>query len=127
MGDNDWLKNLKIGDSVFIETSAFGTNNVQPDKVKKITKTMIILDSGTRFHMDGNVVRKWEMTYSRFIHPNNEAIREKYLIQNFRKELITILSGFRDIINYPNLSREQLEKIISSLREIKNEIAEVKK
>jgi len=54
--NNDWIKNLKQGDKVFVEVGHFSTYTVRPGIVERFTKTLIVLKDGRKFRFDGTEV-----------------------------------------------------------------------
>lgn len=68
----EFLKQLKVGDKVLV----FGRYAEQLRKVKKITKTMIILDNDNRFNLkSGHAVGAgiWDTTHLSECTPENMA------------------------------------------------------
>ena len=76
---SDWHKDLKVGDKVITESSY--SRYLRITKVKKITKTMIVLDSGDRFNKISGfgVGEGWRKPYLiRYTSENRDkAIKQK--------------------------------------------------
>lgn len=52
MNESEWLQNLKVGDAVFISGSGGMGSADCVSSVKRLTKTLIITEGGSRFRRD---------------------------------------------------------------------------
>lgn len=121
--DKKWLETLKEGDSLFLETGGFGNNTYHPDKVKRITKTMIILEkSSSRFRMNGGEIGKFRWDHGAWLHPDNDHFRELFWMQEHRNKLQLVIRDFNTRLNLNRLSHEQLERLLPALTAIRDEI-----
>ena len=90
----DWLKSLKPGDKVAIETI---TGGHVLRKVARLTKTQIVLDNSQKFYISsGMLIGGWSHYRSTSIIPVTAEIKEvmerSTLIYNIRKSIINGLS-----------------------------------
>jgi hypothetical protein len=128
MRDYEWLKTLKEGDSIFLEAGGFGRNHLYPDKVKRITKTMIILEgSSSRFRMNGELIGRGTWDHGSWLNPDNNETREQYWMQGERSKLLSLLNALNTRINLDSLTHEQLERLVPALAAIKEELIPTKK
>ncbi len=105
----DWLKELKEGDKVFINSQWYG---LTLDKVERITKTQIQVGKSKYRKVGGCIVGDTGYN-SRRLFEYNEANKEAYLKQNLHKEC-------RQLI----MDLDYLSKVVYS-EEIKFHLSEV--
>jgi hypothetical protein len=125
---DEWLKTLKEGDLIFLEVGSFGPNLLYPDKVKRITKTMIILEkSSSRFRLNGNMIDRGSYSHGSWLNPDNEKTREEYWKQGERQKMKSLLLALENRPNINALTHEQLERLVPALVAIKEELIPTKK
>lgn len=105
--DKEFLKNLKVGDKVGVKE-----DNPRIDYIKKITKTMIILQKLGRYNKEtGRSVGGdgWHTTW--IVEPTDEFLRDYHIIRH--KNLIRhyIKEGYLN-----KLKLDQLELIYNTLK-----------
>lgn len=114
MKDTEWLERLKSGDTVCISDRS--DSRFSLGKVKRTTKTMIILESGSRFSKNGG--RRvnsgdWDFTRIReYTEEVKERIMKDRLLYNVKNLAPKCL---------PYLSVEELQQIYDILKAKKDQ------
>lgn len=107
---NEFLKNLKVHDDVGV----LSRNDPRVDSVKKITKTMIVLEKHGRFNREsGKAVGESIWTTSYITEPTEEFLHDYYVIRY--KNLI------RHYINKGNLNNLDLKELKTIYNTLKGE------
>jgi len=113
--NDKWLENLKVGDTVFVDTSQYGAFSGYRAKVKRFTKSgnFIIVESDDkeiRFRKsDGlSLGNKWHWDK---LKQWNDEIREKILMHNLKKKALHL----RQSLPIPN-KKEELIAFIKALK-----------
>jgi hypothetical protein len=105
----EWLKNLKVGDKVALNGSY---NNLLIRVVSRITKTLIILDTGGRFKRDTGYVVGGNIWSSALITPVTDEIISKIRTSNLKYKISRI--------DFETLSNDKLERILTIVNESEN-------
>ena len=114
MNNKDFLKNLKVGDFVFIKSSGLGAS-MRCVKVEKITpKRGDIIAGGLTFGSDGYT--KSSFSYTSLIEYNEENKKE-YKILKLKTKTREVLETFLIKLKNNNLSERKMEDIVSLLSE----------
>ena len=113
MENKDWLKELKIGDKVIVDSSRFGQKNLSIYQVKKITKKGFLrvgtskLDGGL-FRNGGQKVDSYG--YNHLVQWTQELEDQIRARNKLRRNVHQLLK-----INWVDVSTEKIEKIIEIL------------
>lgn len=106
-----FYKNLIVGDKVLIRKQW----GLIVQRVEKLTKTMIVIDDGSRFRRDsGSEVGATAWSWKSLEEATDESIKEIKKV-NRKRGLVKILKN----VNYSNMTLEALEEIYK-LVELKN-------
>ena len=106
MNDKEWLANLKVGDTVVVQNSNYGCSD-SIRKVARLTKTQIVLESGSKFRRNDGTPVNADSWNRRFLYEaTSEAIdkiKQERLASSFRhikwNELpLEVLSKISDLI-----------------------------
>lgn len=85
--NNQWLKNIKAGDTVILESGGY-YGGASVEKVERLTKTQIVLKSGGKFRRDsGNMVGGDAWSRSQIREPTEDglnAIRKAVLVRKLK-------------------------------------------
>ena len=109
MTNEKWLESLKVGDQVALNGSY---NNLLIRVVSRLTKTLIILDTGGRFRRDSGYVVGGNIWNSSLITPVTEEIRSKIRTSNLKYKISRI--------NFESLTNEKIERILAIVNEVEN-------
>ena len=89
----DWLKSLKPGDKVVIETI---TGGHVFRKVVRLTKTQIVLDNFQKFYISSGTIVGWSSYHKTILIPVTAEIKEKVerstLIYRIKKSHLSAVS-----------------------------------
>lgn len=108
--DKKWIKELKVGDEVIVESGGWGHRR-SIEKVEKINKVTIKV-GGSLFSIDSGYERGdgWHMAA---LHQCTPQAKEELRIERERNKIISFLMGFP----WSRLSYENLLKVYNIVKE----------
>ena len=108
--DNKWIKELKVGDEVIVESGDWG-HPKRIEKVEKINKVTIKV-GGSLFHIDSGYEKGdgWHMDS---LHQCTPQAKEELQIEQEKGRIASYLIGFP----WSRLSYEKLLKVYNIVKE----------
>lgn len=84
MINDDWLKELKVGDKVIIH-GPYQSKSV--GVVERLTKTQIILAGGSKFKLDDGYNTPRQQWHNSLLRPFNQKDYDEIILKNVRENL----------------------------------------
>lgn len=107
--DNNWIKKLKVGDKVIVQSSFLGDNREEIGTVEKMNKKTVKIN-GILYQHNGVERAEWSR---RIISPFTEEGEKRVLLAEERRGLISFLER----TNFGTMSIEKLRKIYKIVKD----------
>jgi hypothetical protein len=121
--DEKWLKTIKKGDPVFFETNYLSKETLTPDTVKKVTKTMILLEkTTTRFKRNGRVIGGSTWYGGTYLHPNSPEMQKRYYMYIHKINYTYLLGVLQSTAVVESITHDQFNRINPMLIAIRDEL-----
>lgn len=115
--ENDWLKTIKEGDTVFYEYGGFASRTLKPMTVERVSKTQVVI-GGTKYHKENGseVGGRWS---SKHILPHNEENKHIFEVQEKRKIVDHQWDELQKIVKPRYIPEGKLEDVAKILEQLK--------
>jgi hypothetical protein len=121
VNNNDWLKAVKEGDTVFYVYGGFASRTLKPVVVERVTKTQVIINS-TKYRMaDASEIGSSSRWGNDHISPYNDENKHIFEVQEKRRVVDNQWSELQKIVKPQYISEGKLESVLGIMEQLKKE------